>query len=316
MTMRSKNKSLNDIINDSVVYTLYPISYKEFFDKCDGGLPEDIITGHISMGKEVPQIIHDNCNRILEDYVALGGLPEAVNAFFTSDSVEEEIKFIHEKYRFYTLEKLMENADIDETCKYKCRQICDSMLEQMLEEDYNKFIFTRIREGITYKKYEDAIQFLVDNHYLIKVDDLTRKNCFKLFFYDCGILLELLLQRSNKRELNKDFKNLSQIIYQNFLVQELATSGYTPRYWKSAYTAVVDAIIDTVNGPIAFKIFSDDDLRDKSLDEYHKIAPEASLFKLSQENLLKNKKYFNLPFYAISCVELKKFQNLFLNVVD
>lgn len=316
MTMRVKNKSLREITECSEIYTLRPFSYKAFFQGCEGSWPEDIISGHIAAGKEVPTIIHQNCIRILEDYIVTGGIPEARNCYLKAENPEESIKSVHEKYKYYVFEKLLECADISDTCKYQCRQIVDSLISQMLEENYSKFIVSRIREGVTFQKYKEAIDFLVDNNFLLKTPEESKTNCFKLFFYDCGMTFDLLLQRSNRQNVYRDFDAVSEVVYQNFLIQELTGEGILPTYWKSRYTAVVDAVFPCGERSFACKVFSDDDLRDKSLTEYKKAHPEAYLIKVSPDNLKQSENFFYLPLYAISCMGNENFQKLFLNVVE
>ncbi len=316
MSMNVKNKSLSKVIADSFIYTIRPISFKDFFSGSEGEWPEEIISGHLSMGKEVPYLIHRNCMRLMEDYLVTGGIPEAYNVYSVSDNPEEDVKSIHEKYKYYVLEKLLEHSDISEASKLRCRQIVDSLADQMLEGSYSRFMLGKIRDGITISQYDEALNFLVDNHFLIKICQENKPGQFKLFFYDCGMAFDILLQRSNKKKIRRDFASVSSIIYQNFLAQETVKAGLDASYWKSMYTAVVDAVINLNGKQLAFKLFNQNDLRGRSLDEFSKSHPNAYLIKLSGENLGQNGKYFLLPVYAISCMANSNFRKLFLNVVE
>lgn len=316
MTMRVKNKSISDIISESVIYKLRPFCFKEFYSSSEGEWPEDIIAGHITMGQRVPPIIHRNCIRLLEDYLVTGGIPEAYRIYLASDTPEEAIKNVHEKYKFYVFEKLLEYAEISDSCKYRCRQVVNSVVDQMLTGKYNRFFLGKIRDGASYDLYKDAIEFLVDNNYLIKVNEINNNNHFKLFFYDCGIIFDMLLQRSNRMNVSHDFSSVSAIIYQNYIAQEFACAEISSAFWKSKYTAVVDSVLTFDDITIAFKLFPNNDLRDKTLESFNKHFEKTYLIKLSKENLSVNEKYFCLPVYAISCMGNKNFRKLFLNVVE
>lgn len=314
MTMRAANKFLKSVIEQSDIYVVYPRSYREFISVADGIWPEEVMLAHINTGRTIPDMIHQHCTRLLDDYLIYGGMPESCKAYINEEQIEEEIKYIHDKLNYYVLEKLLSVSDLSDSCKYQCRQVVNSVFEQVLGDNYNRFIVSRIREGVTFNKYQEAIDFLVENHFLIRLNDCSGKNNFKLFFYDCGMLVSTLLRMYNKRNTAVDQRKILHLSLENFIVQELICNGYKISYWKSQYTAVVDVVLNINNINIALKLFSDDDMRDKSLSEFEKAFPESLVLKISRDNVKISEKKIYLPAYAISCIRSEKFIKLIQNI--
>ena len=123
-----------------------------------------------------------------------------------------------------------------------------------------------------------------------------------------------LLQLSNKNP-DAEFSEITKTAYENYLIQELYCKNIPISYWKSKYTASVDAVLEIGNNTIAVKSFYDDDLRDKSLLEFEKEHMDSTLVKISRENFKKSQNFFYMPVYAISCVESRNFDSVFLNIV-
>ncbi len=314
MTASVRKQSMKMIIDNSFLFTLRPLSLFEFLTDDSEEFQGEIVAGHLELGKPIPTIIHENCMRIFEDYLVTGGIPEAYNAYLNNENAEEKIKHVHEIHRYYSLEKILDISELSEGEKLRCRQVVDSVYEHMLIGDYSKFIVSRIREGASFALYKTAIDFLTENNYLLKVEDRSKKHCYKLFFYDCGIVFDNLLQLSNK-SYYANFSGITKIAYENYLIQELYNKNVPLGYWKSKYTASVDAMLEIGINTIAIKSFYDDDLRDKSLLEFEKEHQDSTLVKISRDNFKKSEKFFYLPVYAISCVETRNFEKVFLNIV-
>ena len=303
MTMRVKNKLVSDIVKENTVCVLRPNSFFDILRNSRRLQYIEMISGHTSILSKLPALYHNDLCKEYEAYLAYGGLPNAFNTYINNELTFEELKNIHEAQYIYALEKILEHSDLDDVNKQYCRQICNSILMQMLEGNYYRFNFASIRKGGTLKIFGKAIDFLVDNNFLIKVERIDDKRYFLLYFYDSGVLYDKLLQLSNRIGRTDCLEHISYMVKRNSVACELCGSDIAVNYWRSDYVAFIDFVIRYKNSTFACKITEKEDKRSRSTDVYANENINVTSVILSNRNFEKQNKKIYIPNYAISCID-------------
>ena len=304
MTMRVKNHLTEYVQSDCRTYIMRPASYLCIMEKYEKDDYKSIIEGNTKNVNPLPRIIHKNFEQECEAYMMYGGMPQSEMIFNGSEFEIEELKSIHDSGSLFALEKMLEYSDLDNTEKNKCRQIVQSVYKQMLCSDYTKFILKDVRVGATYALYKNAIDFLVDNNYLYRCNLIDNDKNFVLFFYDCGTLYDKLLQLSNKLGIPDANDKVLQVIRKNYVYNELLEMKIQAKYWKSEFTAHIDFVFELKGIKYLCKVLDNENRRDRSLD----IFPDEEgriirRIKINSGNFGREEKKYNIPFYAISCIE-------------
>jgi predicted AAA+ superfamily ATPase len=177
--------------------SMYPIDFEEFlWAKKIGQLAIDQTYKCYKELQPVPDFLHNQMFKLFREYLIVGGMPSAVNAFVSDPNFNEtlaEHRSIINSYR----------DDIAKYAKQKIlvRKMFNAIPEQL--NDKNKhFKLSQIDERTFGKKFEDASDWLVEAGigylcYNVKSLELPlafyeRQNMFKLYLHDTGILCSLL----------------------------------------------------------------------------------------------------------------------------
>lgn len=303
MTMRVSNKRTFKIENECKCNILRPSGFYQTIEKLGKNDYQGIIEGNTRNVNPLPGVIHRNLEQECESFMLYGGMPQAVDIFKGSESGYDELKSIHDASSIYVLEKLLDLSDLDITEKNHCRQIVQSMFMQMLYSDYSRYMLKEVRMGATYSLYKNAIDFLVNNNYLYRCNNVSNEKSFALYFYDCGILYTKLLQLSNKLGILGAQDQINRIVRKNYVYIELLEAGIHPYSWKSEYKASIDFIFEKNNREYVCKVLDYMGKKDKSLDFYPlDDSKEYTLIKISEGNFDSGEKKYNIPYYAISCI--------------
>jgi len=247
----SIRKNVKDILIPSEEYKLkmYPMDFEEFLwaenDVVTMSVIEDAYTNRKALGND----IHNNIMQTFRTYMAVGGMPQAVEAFVAGesyqriDSVKREILSLYEedlkKYDDYNREK----ASI----------IFKTIPEQLSNRNSNFKLFS-IDKNARYKNYIDAIDFVAESMIGNECINVTvpevalglyadRSN-FKLYMGDTGLLVTQIMDNSDETEENL-YKSLifnklginQGMIMENLVAQMLRCRGYDLFFHEFLYQA-------------------------------------------------------------------------------
>jgi len=303
MTMRVKNSFVSDIVNDNTVCVLRPSTFFDILRNAKQHKYIEMLIAHTGLLTRLPSLYHNDFSKEYEAFLSYGGLPNAYRTYINKSLTFEELKNVHESQYIYALEKLLEHSDLDELNRQYCRQVCNSVLKQMLDSDYYRFNFSNIRKGATMKIYGQAINFLIENNFLIKINKIDDERFFILYFYDGGVLYDKLLQLSNSSMDETVLEHILYIVKRNRIANELIDSNMSLYYWKSDYAAFIDFVVKNKNNTYACKIAEKDDVRCRSLDVYAAENINVTSVIISGRNFDKQNRKVYLPDYAIACID-------------
>jgi predicted AAA+ superfamily ATPase len=173
---------------------LYPMSFLEFLDALGKTYLRHLIEGKKNGFEPFPEPFHVELVELLKYYYFTGGMPEAVDTYFRTNSFANVRQIQKEIIDSYLLDfsKHAEKSDI-----IKISSIWHSMPVHLSKEN-KKFIFSAVRKSARARNYENALQWLIDAGILYKsynvstpklpLEAYAKTDFFKIFLLDIGLL--------------------------------------------------------------------------------------------------------------------------------
>ena len=297
---------------------LYPMNFKEFAMAC--GRTDFIqVFENWAVDRAIPDLYSVQMKKLLKEYYVVGGMPEAVKTWVESGSVEEVEQVQNDILKDYAddLSKHAPEGDV-----VKIRWIWDSIPVQLAKEN-RKFIFSHVKEGKRSADLEDALQWLVDAGLVSKLymvenpesplSGFADKTYFKVYMCDVGLLrVKSKVDSETIMEENPSYIRFKGAFTENYVLNELISSGLEPYFWHSGNTAEIDFIYESKGNLIPVEVKSADNTQAKSYKLFcEKYKPKTG-FKLSQkniaENLLGETRTYSIPLYL--AWDIQRFQDM------
>ena len=280
---------------------LYPMSFREFVRASNGRLYR-----HITDSGRPDDISGSILKTLNQEYLAVGGMPEAVSKWIETRSmpeVDRVLRGISESYKLDFLKHVPEK-DIR-----KVDLIWDSIPSQLATEN-RRFFFGHAVKGARSKDLEDSLQWLIDAGMVYRVPRAERigiplsafasDNLFKIYMMDVGILRYMAgvsAAHIMEDRLDPFFKGG---MTENFIMCELTAYGHPGEgYWSSGNEAEVDFLITTDSGIIPVEVKSKERYRAASLREYIDRYHPAGAIVISRKDYGVNGIVTTVPMHSI-----------------
>ncbi len=192
---------------------MYGIDFEEFL--WGMGISEDMIRnicGYLSSKAAIPEAIHSQMMKYFRQYVAIGGMPEAVQKYIDTKDFREVDRIQRSLLQGYQYD-IAHYATAEE--KVKAEKCYLSLAKQLLDKENHKFQYKEVEHGGRAQKYFSSIEWLLraDMLYLCKLvtdirfdlNDYARDDFFRAYTTDLSLLMAM-----------KDF-SLKQHIIENTL---------------------------------------------------------------------------------------------------
>ena len=282
---------------------IYPLSFKEFLIAKDAKTFNFV--DNLERIEPLPEIIFNKLGEYYRQYMAVGGMPEAVSSFLSNASMDDVDKCLDYILSAYSRDfsKHAQGKDVP-----KILSIWDSIPSQLAKEN-RKFVFKLVRPGARAREYEDALLWLNSAGMIFRVFRNTKPalplkayddvSAFKIYLCDVGLLRRLSSLPAeiviSQNPLYAEFKGASA---ENYVLQSLVQQVEpTPRYWVSEGKAEVDFLIQYKTEIIPVEVKSGGNLMGKSLAVYgQKFNPRIKL-KFSLNNLAVYQNVINIPLF-------------------
>ena len=288
---------------------MYPMNFREFV-RASGS--DDLLTvmDQWPTDREIPEIYTVPFEKLLKEYYAVGGMPEAVNEWILSNDIHE-VETIQDEILEDYADDFSKHAPIKDV--EKIRWIWDSVPVQ-LAKDNNKFVFSHVKEGKRAAELEDALQWLVDAGLVYKLTLVENvefplsfaadASWFKLYMADIGLLRRKSgLSWQTIQSGNELYMKYKGALAENYVMNELISSDISPYYWRSGNTAEIDFVIERDNKVIPIEVKAADNMQAKSYRLFCKrYSPEMGIktsLKNIGENVCENTRTINLPLYLL-----------------
>ncbi len=270
---------------------LFPMNFKEFAIASG----RDDLVGMFSSwpaDRPVPDSYALPMSRLLKDFYAVGGMPEAVATWLETKDIDAVERVQNEILSDYA-DDFAKHAPLSEVPKI--RWIWDSVPVQLAKEN-NKFVFSHVKKGKRSADLEDALQWLVDAGLVSRVclvekpelplSGFSDRTYFKVYLSDIG-LLRVRSRISADTILGETdfFKRFKGAFAENYVHNELAALGKDSFFWRSGNTAEVDFLYEDRDVMVPVEVKSADNTQAKSYRQFCKAYHPRYGFKLSGKNL-------------------------------
>ena len=287
--------------------TLYPMNFYEFLYAQNAILAEELKNSTFT--NNIWKSFRNELSEKYRDYHVIGGMPEAVQKWIDTQSIED-VENKHDEILLGYQKDFAKYADVKEYPKISA--IWQSIPSQLGKEN-RKFIFSQVKKGWRAKDLEDALIWLINAGLVYKVECITKPYYpissyanhafFKLYMADIGLLRRHAdLPASIIFDDSPVYKEFKGALAENFVACELKSMyGKTKSkdfyYWtaEGSAKAEVDFIVHDGNKHIIpVEVKSGTAKRARSLAEYRrKFSPEISVLT-SLDDMSER----NLPLYA------------------
>jgi predicted AAA+ superfamily ATPase len=287
------------------VISMYPMTFDEFLMAKNKVQMVELLRRH---DWETVKLIRGEYIKALREYYFVGGMPEAINMFLSTNNALKVRQTQNEI--LYTYRKDM-SKHVPASEATRINMVWQSMPSQLVKEN-KKFVYGVAKQGGRAKEFEVAIQWLIDAGLVYRVDRVldpkmplkyyASVNEFKLFLLDCGLLgalsetspAQLLVAENGLEEAKGAFT-------ENFVMSQLAvTFDSSVFYYSNNAKLEIDFLIQYDDRIVPIEVKAEENLRSKSLATFVKSNVDVHGLRFSMSDYREQDWLTNVPLYAIT----------------
>jgi predicted AAA+ superfamily ATPase len=284
---------------------IYPMNFEEFlmakgeFEACK------LLNTH---DFDIITILHDKYVDLLRQYYYVGGMPEAVKKYVTTNALQEVRRIQQEILHGYEMD-FSKHAPQDQV--QRIRLVWKSIPSQLFK-DNKKFIYGAMRKGARAKDFEIAIQWLVSAGLLYKVPRCTKPAlpldiyediaAFKLYTSDIGLLGAMVNTTPAQVLVNNSiFTEYKGGITEQYVLQQMKSKNISPIYYHTTDDSrlELDFIIQQNGHLLPIEVKAEGNVRANSLTALLKSRPELKAVRYSMLPYKEQGQLTCVPLYAV-----------------
>ena len=289
---------------------LYPLSFSEFVLAKEGKPASDRLT------KDDPgelTALKDYYTELLREYYFTGGMPEVVQGFLDGRDTGDLRGIQKRILADYALD-ISKHAD--SAILGRIHQVWNSIPQQLVKSN-KKFIYGDIQKGARAKDFELAIEWLIDAGIVYRISRVRKAgvplkfyedfSAFKLFLLDHGLMgamadapaADMLLK-------NNVFSEYKGAFTEQYVLEQLqCTHDADVFYFDSEDSKLeLDFLIQKDGVLIPIEVKAEENLRSKSLRQFHMNLPDSNPVRLSMSGYKQQDWMTNIPLFAAEWVGL------------
>lgn len=219
---------------------LYSLDFEEFL--WAEGYSEETVSSlrhWFDFLEKVPDAINQRFETLFREYMAVGGMPQAVNVYESTKNFSE-VQSVQEQILASYQDDISNHARGE--MQTKVRAAYGSVPRQLAREN-RKFKYSEIEHKATSRKYGSSIQWLADAGMVhlcrntgepyIPLYANEVENEFKLYMNDTGLLTAMYGLNTKRVLIDNTMKgNAKGGIYENIIAETLVKNGYPLHYRK------------------------------------------------------------------------------------
>ena len=232
------------------IVEMYPLDFEEFL--WANGISEQVIAflkDCMVNEKPIPVGIHLTMKSLLNRYVAVGGLPAAVNKLMETGNiskVDAVLRIILKEYK----DDMVKYASDDD--KPFIRGCFDSITKQ-LAKDYKKFQYNIIKKNGRAEDYAGSLQWLEDAGIICRcynteatglpMEGNAIESVFKVYISDIGLLATMLGGSTRNDIIQGNLGGFKGAIYENLMADTLHKKEQKLYYYRKGSGMELDFLI-------------------------------------------------------------------------
>ena len=294
---------------------MYGIDFEEFL--WGMGISEDMIMNlcsYLDSKAIIPEAIHSQMMKYFRQYIAIGGMPEAVQRYIDTRDFREVDRIQRSLLQGYQYD-IAHYATAEE--KVKAEKCYLSLAKQLLDKENHKFQYKEVEHGGRAQKYFSSIEWLLraDMVHLCKrvtdiryeLDDYARNDFFRAYTTDLSLLMAMK-DFSIKQHIieNTLAGNSKGGIFECAVADALYKKGYQLYFYKNETTKKeIDIIIQKDGKVIPIEVKSGN-TRANSLKSIMKNNKDISFgYKFIDGNIgVSEEGIITLPLYMVAFFDI------------
>ena len=301
-------------VGSEEIIEMYSLDFEEFL--WANGINEEIIEALKRFYREeipVPTGIHVAMRKLLNLYVAIGGLPEPINAFLNTNNMNEVGKAYKSILKEYRDDMVKYAPDKD---KPHIRECFNSIPKQLAKEN-KKFQYSKIKPGGRSESYLGSLQWLEDAGIICRCynTDITglpmegnaKDNVFKVYLADIGLLVEMLGPSTRADILQGNLGGFKGAIYENLMADTLHKKAQNLYYFQKDSGLELDFLV-RMNGecvPLEVKAKSAKSKSAKTVLSHPEKYQVKHIIKFGDYNIGRDGTLLTLPNYMQFLLDLE-----------
>jgi len=293
--------------------TLHPLTFREFLEAQHTKLIEVI-----DAPPPIPDVFHNRLWEQLKTYYVTGGMPEVVRSYLDRQPASHETFLEVREVQHRIIEGY--RADFakhsGKTNAAHINRVFDNVPEQItktVDSSVNRYRFKDVIPGYSkFSQLEGPVDWLIQSGLILPVyivdspaiplRSRRKTNTFKLFLFDIG-LLGCMANIPIRSILSQDFGSYKGFLAENYVAQELQSSGVPQLYSWKGRTSEIEFLVDVHGHIIPLEVKSGSRLhRAKSLAVYReKYDPDATIGVSAGPERISGH-HHNLPLYKVETV--------------
>lgn len=290
---------------------LYPMNFREFLTANENNMLIDAYDNAL-INNSMPDMAHHKLWTELLNYFVTGGMPQIVQIYINKKSDKptafEEVR---------RAQKILVESFNKDFAKHSGKNnavhiisVFENIPMQMAQEidgSTKRYYFNHVISGKrSYAELQGPIDWLEHAGLIIKINICNRaeiplkafckKNLFKLFIFDIG-LLGAMLNLPVQSILKQDYGITKGYLAENFVAQEFLASGMSELYSWTEKNSEIEFLIYADDNIVPVEVKAGHRTQAKSLGQFLIKYSPFKAYKLSARQFSKTNTVVNVPLY-------------------
>ena len=277
---------------------MYPLDFEEF-----------CWAQNAVRAEPVPDYLHDRLTALFKRYLIVGGMPDVVVSYGTSNALDQVRVLQRDIRRLY-------REDIAKYAPKNRRLVIQdiyALVPSELLTPSKRFRLNSIPDVKRFTQVEDEFLWLTRAGVALGETAVTepvmpllaakKKGAVKLFLSDVGLLMGSYVKQTAAALLGDEASVNLGGVYENYVVQELVAHGFDAHYYSGKRVGELDAVVERDDGEILlFEVKSGTSYKthaalDNALATWP--SPGREAFVLSHANIERDGDVLYLPLYLV-----------------
>lgn len=288
------------------ILRLYPMSFEEYLLAKGEDRMLDILQ---KKDWTTTNMLHESLTLLLREFYFVGGMPEAVKTFLSTNDANA-VRKVQNDILFVYRSDMSKHVSPNEATRIS--MVWQSIPSQLAKEN-KKFVYGALRTGARAKDFEMAIQWLVDAGLVYRISRVREIgmplkfyedfNAFKLFLLDVGLLGALCEMEPLQMLIsNKVMTESKGAFTENYVLCQLMCKENVHVYYYSREDSrlEIDFLVQHKGQITPVEVKAEENLRSKSLRTFIDANPSFKAVRFSMSPFMDQDWMTNVPLYAVS----------------
>lgn len=284
---------------------VYPMNFEEFLLAKGEKQMQQLLASRDFLSIN---LLHQKYTDLLRQYFFVGGMPEAVLEYVSTDALQSVRSIQKEILKGYDMD-FSKHAPADQVARI--RMVWQIIPAQLFREN-KKFLFGAVVKGARAKDFEIAIQWLCDAGLAYRVQRVSKPelplkvyvemNAFKLYLSDIGLLGAMADVQPSQILVNNDiFKEYKGGMTEQYVLQQMKSHEIESIYYHTtdASRLEIDFLIQRDAQLLPIEVKAEGNVRSNSLTTLLRSTPQLHAERYSMLPYIEQEQLTNVPLYAV-----------------